>query len=243
MSRRCQHDPRNPRTRLRCAIPANLPALLLSAIERCDRVVLRRGEFPELGSGRGQKRFAFTSGGRERRSQRLEAISLVLQSVLLHTDLVTLRSGRRRRDNSCAAVTEDQIARETGLHLARVRRARRDLVDAGYLTKAQQPRRSYIDAAGAMAWKAYAGVCQVTATLFVRLGISVRVLEDQRRQKRLLDETGPAPIIDIRARRARQQLVRAQAIAAKRAERYQVDTDAMVKRSAERLERLMRRRE
>jgi hypothetical protein len=125
---RALNDLRLARLRLVVDIPEKLPAVLREAIEACAMIVEERERFPELGSGRGQRRFLFGQRDRERHLLRLEAIAKVLMSLLLHCDLVTLRCGRRRRDNSCDAFRTHPArrradGREVKAHRCRAKRA------------------------------------------------------------------------------------------------------------------------
>jgi hypothetical protein len=209
------HDLRLARLRLARPTRENLPAVLLEAMAACALIVTERGRFPELGSGRGQRRFLFT-GGRERDIRRLEACALVLKVILGQTDLVTLRSGKTRRDGTCDSITNLQITQWTRLSLKRVSRALRDLRAAGYLTCHQPRKRYYLDD-GAEKWRAFPVVRVVTITCFVRLGIPAELLQLERDKASRRQREQPAPIVDVRLQRAHQRIVRAQRMAAKRA--------------------------
>jgi len=226
---RALNDLRLARLKLRVSIPENLPALLREAIDACMLIVEEREKFPELGSGRGQRRFLFGDKDRERHLLRLEAIAKVLMSLLFHCDLVTLRCGRRRRDNSCDAFRTHparpradgrpsplpSIQGETGLSWSRVSNALADLRDAGFVTS-HQPRRDYQGEAGETRYRAFPTVHSVTKTCFARLGIDLGWLEDERGKANARDLAGPEPIVDIRMVRERRRLIRAQQLAAKR---------------------------
>jgi len=230
---RALNDLRLARLKLRKPVRENLPAVLIEAMAACLQIVEERDRFPELGSGRGQERFKFTASHRERDLRRLEAITLVAQCLLSHADLVTLRSGKTRRDNSCDSI---RVARprprngrafvdraawssmetETGLTRTRIFEALRDGRDAGYWVS-HQPRRSYVDdTSGEERWRGFPAVYQVTKLFFQRLGIDLEWLEEERRKAAQRQREEPAPIVDIRLRRERQRMVRAQARAAKR---------------------------
>lgn len=229
MRSRALNDLRLARLKLRVGIPEKFPALLREAIDACVLIVEERERFPELGSGRGQRRFLFTNKDRERHLMRLEAIALVLMSLVFHVDLVTLRCGRRRRDNSCDALRTHPARRradgsapkvssvqdETGLSWSRVAAALRDLRDAGFITS-HQPRADYEGEAGETRWRSFPTIHTVTKTCFARLGIDLGWLEDERGKATQRAQEGPAPIVDVRMMRERRRLIRAQQIAAKR---------------------------
>lgn len=227
MKSRALNDLRLARVRLKKPIRENLPAVLIEAMAACRLIVEDRARFPELGSGKGQKRFQFGAPNRERHLRRLEAIAKVLMCLMSHTDLITLRSGRPRPDGSCDAIrvlkprlrpnrSQSSIEEETGLSARTVVRALRDLRDAGYIT-AHQPRKDYVDdETGERKWRSFPTVHVIAKTCFARLGIDLEWLQEERTGASKRSREVPAPIIDIRLRRARQQMVRAQAMAAKR---------------------------
>jgi hypothetical protein len=256
---RALNDLRLARLRLRKPVRENLPAMLIEMMRACLQIVEERERFPELGSGKHQARALFTSPNRERDLRRLEACALVLMSIVSHLDLVTLRSGRRRRDGSCDAVHTHAPRRrpgrpdpgrqprwsslelETGLHWQRTTRAIADLVAAKYLT-AHQPRRGY-DVDGERRWRGFPVVYQVTPLLVERLGIDRDWLADERKKAQHRQEHGPAPLVDVRLVRARARVIRAQARAARRAQLVTRHDPALVAFQKAQLERLGRKRE
>jgi hypothetical protein len=229
---RALNDLRLARLKLKKPVRANLPAVILEAMAACVQIVEDRGRFPELGSGRGQRRFLFGQPNRERHLRRLEACALVLMSLLSHLDLPTLRAGRPRKDGSCDAIRtlrprrragrtftprreQSSIEEETGLQMWTVLRALRDLEDAGYVSS-HQPRRDWKDGDGQTRWRSFPTVRVITKTCLMRLGVTVERLEMERRDAYRRQLEPPAPIVDIRIRRVRQRIIRAQAMAAKR---------------------------
>lgn len=104
----------------------DLPPFLLEAVDEIrDAVYWQRWKFAELGEGK--------------RSERLEAIVLVMSVLILRTDLVSSRVGTppTAQDEWFRGVTADYIARWTGLRLGRVTRALDDVRWAGYITSLQ----------------------------------------------------------------------------------------------------------
>lgn len=233
MRSRALNDLRLARVRLKKPVRQNLPVLLVEAMAACRLIVEDRGRFPELGSGKGQRRFQFGAPNRERHLRRLEAIAKVLMCLMSHTDLITLRTGRPRPDGSCDAIrvmkprprggrqfvdrrTQSSIEEETGCSFKAVSAALRDLRDAGYVS-AHQPRKDYVDEeTGERKWRSFPTVHVISKTCFARLGIDLEWLQAERTGASKRSRELPAPIVDIRLRRARQQMVRSQAMAAKR---------------------------
>lgn len=222
-ARRCNHDPRNPRLNLQCAVPANLPELNRLAMDACARIVTERDKFPALGNGRGQRRLLFTSPYRERRSERLEAFVLVLRSVFLHMDALSLRSGKTLRDGSCDAIDEEQMSKETGVEPRRLQRAKRDLIDAGFLTW-HQPVKKYCTcdvvgceglpkglcpAGGERRHRSFPAVLTVTMSCFVALGITTKRVVDLQRGTYEHRRSFPTPLADITLQRERRRAIAA----------------------------------
>jgi hypothetical protein len=253
------NDLRVARLRLRKPGTSKIPMLNRQAIDACAQIVTHAERFPELGSGRGQKRFLFGQPNRERHLVRLEAIAKVLGCLLSHMDLVTLRAGKRRRDGSCDAIrsckpygkratarrpaqSQATVEEETQLGRNAVERALRDLETAGYVSS-HQPKRDYRDMNGDRQWRSFPSVRTITKTCLKRLGIDLQWLDQQGRLARLRQEEGPKPIVDVRLVRERQRMVRGQAIAAKQAQIASARAERMVTASAARVARMYRRTE
>jgi hypothetical protein len=104
----------------------NLPPFLYEAAEAVRTLVYyQRWQFSELGA--------------EKRSERLEAIVLVLLTLIYRTDLVSRRIGSPPTADGewFRGITAEYIHRWTGLRLGRVRRALDDLRWAGYIKSVQ----------------------------------------------------------------------------------------------------------
>ena len=239
-------------TRLKFAIRHELPALNRAAIAACVLSVTDRDRFPELGSGKGQQRFLFTSRNRERHLLRLEAMALVLMCLLSHMDLVTRRVGRRRRDGSCDAVRackpygkravglrrrdgQTTIEGETGLGRSAVEAALADLRAAEFIETHERSKRYWDEKAGALKWRGFPAVHVITRKCLERLDIDLEWLEKQAREAQERQENGPDPIVDIRQVRAQQRIVRQQQAAAKR---VRLEVASVVKGQTEQLDRL-----
>jgi hypothetical protein len=227
-----------------------MPKLVEKSMAACDAIVLDRNRFPELGNGRGQRRFLFTQRNRERRSQRLEAIALVAKDVFFHMDVLSRRSGKTRSDGrkSCDAVDVDQIAKETDLYHRRVERARADLISAGYFDW-HQPIKEYdvTDAdgnpTGEKAWRAFAAVLTVQMLFFERLGIHRKDVLQMQQEVYDYRTIGPDPILDIRLQRERRRQERAMNHAEKLADLGRHNASRIVTASAARVAKLYGRKD
>jgi hypothetical protein len=113
---RCGHDPRQIRRRLvRGGGSRRQPAVLVEGARAFARAIVERPlDFPELAATR--------ETDRARRSERLEAIGLVVQALVVRCDLLTLVVKWRG-----AGLEERTIGRWTGMTVRRVRRALFDL--------------------------------------------------------------------------------------------------------------------
>ncbi len=122
---KCNHNPRQPQLELRNPPHAGMPHPIVAFCDRAADFYDDPRNFQTL------KR-CLKNKKRDVRSQRREAICLLLQELGMHTDLATWRirdfiNGRERG----RAVA--QYAKATGLKRRRVERALSDLVEAGYL--------------------------------------------------------------------------------------------------------------
>jgi hypothetical protein len=239
-------------TRLKHAIRHELPALNRAAISACVLIVTERERFPELGNGKGQARFLFTSKDRERHLLRLEAMALVLMCLLSHMDLVTRRAGRRRRDGSCDAIrackpygkraqglrrrdAQTTIESETGLGRSAVERALSDLRAGEYVESFKRSKKYWHEPSGTWKHRGFPAIHIITKRCLERLGITLEWLEEQAAAASKRQQEGPDPVVDVRAVRAQQRIVRQQALAAKRA---RLETAELAKAAEDRLERL-----
>jgi DNA-binding transcriptional ArsR family regulator len=195
VQRRCDHDPAAPRLRLAIVVAANLPRLLQDAIKWAVKLYARPQLFPEI-SGRA---FAAADVGRirKRRTERLEALVLVLIALLRRCDLRTLRVGDQRADGLCSGVPIAKLCEATGLEPSRVVRALADLEAAGYI-RSVQPVEALQDhhadctragrcacppllgADGKQRHRGFPSVRVVTELTFARLGIKAAKLKAAR---------------------------------------------------------------
>jgi hypothetical protein len=114
---RCAHDPSRIRRSLRRCGPHKRAPLVLSETARlfARAIVERPDDFPEL-------RHVTADRNRRRRSERLEAIGLVVLALFVRTDLLSLVV--RWEGEGLDAQT---LAKWTGLHVRRIGRALFDL--------------------------------------------------------------------------------------------------------------------
>lgn len=129
---RCGHDPQNPN--LRAAKPISkgkggLPRILSLAAERAKAWYAYPAKCPPLQHGRTRKI----------RSERREAIQIVLETVLQHLDLASLCLGTPTLANGFIDIDMATIVRDSGIGQRRCERALGMLIKAGFM-KATQPR-------------------------------------------------------------------------------------------------------
>ena len=205
---RCGHDRHRPRLRLARPVPATLPLVFRTAMRAAEGILTSPARFPEL-HGFGQ--LVWTTRGRRRRTERLEAIVLLAKVLILRCDRVTLRVGTPRADGGCSGISEADLVCWTGLRVRRLERAMRDFRDAGYGSSHKKARQV---APGR--WKGYPSVRQLSMLFFARCGVLEWLREERQRASEAQRSGRLAPVIDIRARRDLRRVTRAQALAAKR---------------------------
>ena len=135
MQRQCDHDPAAPRLQLRIVVAGNIPKLLQDAIKVLAKLYSHPHLFPEI-SGRADAPAA-VGRIRRRRTERLEAIVLVLTALLRRCDVRTFRVGDQRDDGLCSGVPIAKLCEATGLTARRVSRALAELEAAGYIRSVQ----------------------------------------------------------------------------------------------------------
>lgn len=230
MQRVCNHDPARPRLRLVAVVADRIPKLLVDALRWAEKIYTHPHLFPEI---TGQ---AFAPDGdtpiRKRRTQRLEAIVLVLKALLRRCDLRTHRVGDQLDNGLCSGVPLAKLAEATGLELTRVVRAISDLEAAGYIASKQpvealQEHRAacersgrcdcppLLDDRGKQRHRGFPSVRVVTPLAFRRLGVEATKLEKAGAfaYARWLRRTGkPASavqlIANVKARKRLQRLNR-----------------------------------
>lgn len=126
---RCNHDPRNPR--LSPAHPISKgkggkPRILSLAAERAKAWYWNPKRCPPL-----------CNSSRKTRSERREALQIVIESILSHLDLSSLCLGTPTLDHGFIDVDMGLIVRTAGIGQRRVERAIVMLKDAGFLTVTQ----------------------------------------------------------------------------------------------------------
>ncbi len=136
---RCGHDPRQPRLSPPEPIkkgPGAPPRILSLAAERAKSWFFHPGQCPELQ----------TSPNRQTRSERREAIQIVLEALLKRLDLASLCVGTPTPTDGFVDVDMKTIVSDTGLGQRRCERAIGQLKEAGFL-KVEQPRHRNEDGA------------------------------------------------------------------------------------------------
>ena len=121
----CDHDPRNPRLHLVNGPHGGMPAPLVEACARARDFYARPALLPTLNRH-------LKKAKRERRSERREALALMIQELLMHTDRKTWRIG-----NYGAKVTAGRAvrsyARNMAVNLRRAERTIEELTAQGFL--------------------------------------------------------------------------------------------------------------
>ena len=72
-------------------------------------------------------------GPRQKRSERREALGILLSCLVHRVDLATLRVGIPMKGGQFRAYTDQELARMTGLGIRRLERAMQDLVEIGFI--------------------------------------------------------------------------------------------------------------
>jgi hypothetical protein len=122
----CEHDPRNPRLHLVNGPHAGMPEPIVEACARARDFFRRPSLLPSLNKRLKKK-------PRERRSERKEAHALIIQELLIHTDMKTWRIGNYGGDRNSGRPVLSYV-RNARLNLRRGQRALEELTtNAGYL--------------------------------------------------------------------------------------------------------------
>ncbi len=197
MQRRCDHDPAAPRLRLAIVVAGNLPRLLQDAIKVLVKLYHFPHLFPEI---TGRTEASADDRIRKRRTDRLEALVLVLIALIRRCDVRTLRVGDQRDDGLCSGVPIAKLVEATGLTARRVSRALAELEAAGYIKSVQpvealQEHRTGCERTrhggrcacppllgpdGKQRHRGFPSVRVVTPLLFRRLGVKAKKLEKAR---------------------------------------------------------------
>ena len=121
---RCGHDPARP---IQYTSPdkGSKPQVIEEAKKQVNKLLQDRNFMPALG--------LHSSSDRKRRSERIEAVCLIICCHLDNMDLVSFRVGIMHPDGTMHCMTNQQIADECGLRLGRVERAMKDIKNSGAL--------------------------------------------------------------------------------------------------------------
>ena len=158
----CGHDPAKPVFALLKPIKkgkGGLPRVLTLLMERLPGYYDNsRRVIPSLDLANGSDR--------QQRSERREACVRIVNALLLHTEVASLRVGIPT-SSGFLNLTFDYIAKKTGMSLRRSERALHDLKDAGLIT-VSQPRQLKEDGT----WKGLAAVKAISKGLFAQFGLT-----------------------------------------------------------------------
>lgn len=145
--------------------------MIRRVLERAEWLYFDRELFPELGA--------------RKRSERIEAMVLVLKAIVRTMDRLTLRSGRMLPDGTVVGFTMATIGRWTRMKVTqrktgvltcqRACRALWDLRDAGFVALTQPIERRKDGSR-----RGLAGVRQIRMKLFERLGLAARMRKERR---------------------------------------------------------------
>jgi hypothetical protein len=170
------HDPENMRTFTPPETDKPRPGILLEIIARVTVYLNDPTNIPSLNAANGS-----TS---QQRSERREACILLLQVILYHMDLKTMRCGVLHADGTFEGIRLVDYAKECGLSFSRgdevffprAERAYADLVSAGILRTYEiaelQPDGTY---------KGHAAIRTVKVSLFALFGLAVRLGFERKR--------------------------------------------------------------
>jgi hypothetical protein len=171
---RCGHDPKNPQLSPPTPIkkgPGGLPRILSLATEKAKAWFHHPDQCPDLQS----------SPHRQTRSERREAIQVVLEALLGRLDLASLCVGVPTPTDGFIDVDMKTIVQDTGLGQRRCERAIGQLKTAGFLT-VEQPR--HRNEAGA-----YIGLRAIrvfTKKFFDWLGLGPMLVRERERATKAL---------------------------------------------------------
>ena len=173
----CGHTPDSPRLELVKPVTGagkKLPGILTVLQERIRRYYSAPNVLPSLRNANRSRK------GRQQRSERREACLVLLNAIVVHTDLVSLRCGIPT-SAGFLSLTLDYLVEFTGLNYRRAERAMADLKRANLLT-VSQPRQLKEDGT----WRGLAGVKAVNKLLFTVFGLGRRLQHEKvRASKRL----------------------------------------------------------
>lgn len=176
---------------------SHLPRVLQEAAARASDAVLRKlDRLPVI---------TRHAEGRQRRSERREAIAALLRSLLARCDLRSLRVGVPDGEGGFRGVTMPQLAAESGLCLRRAERAAADLVACGVLTVYPIAQRAEGDDTGAR-WYGLAAIRRLSVELFGALELGGWLREERARLAKKARELSEAA--SARGRMALEQINR-----------------------------------
>jgi hypothetical protein len=178
---RCGHSPDVPRFFCPPDHHKRRPAVLDRAIDQCE-VLFRKGKKKFL-----NKLGTTHANGHQVRSERREANSAVIQTILHYLDLDTLQVGFAIGLNKFLRPDIKYLAKQAGLSVSRVMRAIRALASAGYIETTRQYTKKENGT-----FKGEASIRKISVQLLIDLGIDVQKLFFARDYKRKKEEKAQA---------------------------------------------------
>lgn len=157
---KCGHEPDHPRLRLRWRPPKH--SIVQDVAKRAREFYWRPSRIEPLSGGPTE---------RETRTERREALALVIQAVIARTDFLTgWVVCPDPRDGGVIGVDRERLATETGLSVSRVDRALSDLKYSRFLAS-----RPTVEALPRRRWRGHAARREVTGFLWAALGMTVTI--------------------------------------------------------------------
>jgi hypothetical protein len=188
---RCGHDRRKIRRRLcRGGGSSRQPLVLVEGARAFARAIVERPhDFPDLSA-------VLDDHDRARRSERLEAIGLVVMALVVRADLLTLVVKWRGE-----GLPQELIAKWTGMSARRVRRALHDLRWAGFARgpgrfgpgRIAQPVEAY-EVDGETRFRGKVAIRQLDRSLWESVGMGGWLKDQQARRYADLARPRPRPM-------------------------------------------------
>jgi hypothetical protein len=173
---RCGHIPNEPRFYLRPENHKPRPSVLERAID----VLMETYHWPKKLL---KKLLGLNLSGRQKRSERREAISSVAQVLLHYLELVKLRVGFHDAEGKFIPLDLEYIATKAGINFIRAKRALSDLAKAGYITITRQ-----FDKKEDGTFSGKASIREISIQFFIDLGTDIQKLFFAREWKRKQQE-------------------------------------------------------
>lgn len=172
---RCGHDPKNPRFFSEPSHHKNKPWLIKKLITRLIACFFNPNEWLV-------NLLVLNETFKKKRTERLEAICCVAQVLIYFTDFSSFCVGvPQKRGGQLSSLSLEVIAKHANISLKRVKRAMRDLIDAGYVESTRQIKRH---AEGV--YESFPSIKKLTREFFYHMGIKEKELKKMEAYKKQL---------------------------------------------------------